>query len=205
MKSYLTLLFLLFSGRLLSQQNLCKALSAVNKTQEVNDTYITYLLKGDNYFIEYGNKNFKRIIPDTFNCSDLYEPGIPQLAWSNKNYIGLSISGGTYSFSTIVAPLNNKDSIKWIDGYLIDTTNTVFMTFERDDSLAVHLKINNINSKSHKDYLLNEYCCCAIIDECLDYSETHLLGYNYKKGTLIIYFRDYYKKGKTKQLTFQIN
>ena len=89
--------------------------------------FLKYVCKGENMFIEYGNRNFKKIMNDTFPCTDPYV-GIPRLWWDNKDFICLRFGCGSPCWGAKILPLMEKDTVQtYMYQYGHDENRNVFI------------------------------------------------------------------------------
>jgi hypothetical protein len=72
--------------------------------------FIKYLKEGSRVKIEWGNKTFKRMLKNDYDCEGA-PAWIPTIRWSTSKYIGLRYGCGSPCWGTIILPLNNKDSV----------------------------------------------------------------------------------------------
>ncbi len=164
-----------------------------------NGTFIRYIIKDQKVRIEWGNKKFRRILTNSYEC-DGAPSWVPTIRWSTSKYIGLKYGCGSPCWGTIILPLNDRDSvIERMYDLEKDLKNNkiVYLDYETYDKLIVENfeTGNKINIK----YTFN--CKAAFTGYCID-----TLTIN--NDSLTIRWLDWKDDGKTSIYTtekFKIN
>jgi hypothetical protein len=147
-------------------KNFCNGLIPSYDTLTVNGNFVRYQSMKDSFIIEYGNKNFKRFLPDKYDC-DIADAHMPTLRWENKNFIGLGYGCGNPCSGIIVLPLNSNDNIKWfmyVLAYDFENNLIVYLGNEDYDKLVIE------NLRNGKRRLINfeDSCSSAFWEYCID-------------------------------------
>lgn len=191
MKTFVTIIFTLIT---LIGKSQCDVLNSLNDTTEFEGVTIRYFQVDSTIQIQYDYKGFSKELGDnySFPCDLTYRPGIPRPTWKNENFICFLSGCGTSCFSNYLAPLNNKFEPEYGGQFLIDTTNTIFMSLHLDTATyELFLELKNFTSKkTQKEKFTNIDFPVAIPIEYLDYSSPHENGFTYSDNTLTLYLRD---------------
>ncbi len=149
-----------------------------------NGSFLRYFCEGENMFIEYGNEQFKKIMKDTFLCTDSYV-GIPRQWWDNEDFICLQFGCGSPCWGSNILPLNEKDTVEtylYQYGYDEKRNLIIYLDYEaKKDKPFVVAK--NLKSKGIEK---TEFDACddvAFMGYCID-------SISYKNGELYLQTRN---------------
>jgi hypothetical protein len=120
-------------------QDDCHVWLADSDTTLLNGEFIKYIKKDGKVKIEWGNRTFKRMLKNDYDCEGA-PSWVPTIRWSTSKYIGLKYGCGSPCWGTIVLPINDKDStIERMYDLEIDTLNSrmVYLDNENYDKLIV--------------------------------------------------------------------
>ena len=191
MKTIAVIIFTLSSLIVRAQ---CDILNSITDTTEFEGVTIRYFQVDSTIQIQYHYKGFSNKLGDnySFPCDLTYRPGIPQPVWKNENFICFLSSCGTSCFSNYLAPLNKQFEAEYGGQFLIDTTNTIFMTLHRDTAnLEPYLELKNFTTgETQVERFSDKEFPVAIPIEFLDYSPPHAKGFKFIDDILILYLRD---------------
>ncbi len=148
-----------------SQNKDCISQFSYYDTLSINGNYVKYNLQGNEAQLEYGNKYFKRVLPEKYNCQ-IADAGIPKFKWDNHDFIVLKYGCGSPCWGVLILPLNIKDSIKNIMYDLASdpTNNTIVYLGEPDYN---DLVIENLKLKT-KQMIKIAQCNSAFLGYCID-------------------------------------
>ena len=191
MKTILTIILSLFS---LTAKSQCDILNSIPDTIEFKGVTVGYYQVDSIVQIQYSHKGFSNKLGDrySFSCDLTYSPGVPRPVWKNENFICFLSGCGSSCFSNYLAPLNSEFQGKYGGQFLIDTTNTVFMSLHLDTvTHEPYLELENFSSgQIQKEKFTHEDFPVAIPIEYLDYSSPHEKGFTYSDNILILFLRD---------------
>lgn len=131
-------------------------------TVTVNGNFIKYHINNKMAQLEYGNKNFRKIYPEDFDC-DIADAWVPKLKYDNKHFMLLNYGCGSSCWGLILLPIDSDDKIRNIMydlAYDPETTNLVYTDNE-------NLLIENLSTKEIKSIKLPQYGA-ANMNFCLD-------------------------------------
>ncbi|MCC5919034.1 MAG: hypothetical protein JJU02_17090 [Cryomorphaceae bacterium] len=191
MKTIITIIFSLSSLMVKSQ---CDVLNAITDTTEFEGVTIRYYQVDSTIQIQYDYKEFSNELGNnySFPCDLTYRPGIPRPVWKNENFICFLSGCGTSCFSNYLAPLNDQFEAVYGGQFLIDTTNTIFMSLQLDTvTYEPYLELENFtNGQTQNEQFNRKDFPVAIPIEYLDYSSPHEKGFAYSDNILILYLKD---------------
>jgi hypothetical protein len=101
--------------------------------------FIKYIKEDGKVKIEWGNKTFKRILKNDYDCEGA-PSWVPTIRWSTSKYIGLKYGCGSPCWGSIILPINSKDSvIERMYDLQVDTlgNRVVYLDKETYDRLVV--------------------------------------------------------------------
>lgn len=191
MKTTLATILSLFA---LLVQAQCFVLNSIPNITEFEDVTIRYYQVDSTVHIQYHYKGFSNELGESYSfpCDLKYQPAIPRPVWKNENFICFHTGCGSSCFANYLAPLNNHYKANYGGEFLIDTTNTIFMSIYLDTiSYQPYLVLENFTSgQTQKEQFTRKDFPGAIPIEYLDYSSPHEKGFTYSNNTLVLYLKD---------------
>ncbi|MEM9887417.1 MAG: hypothetical protein AAF849_16095 [Bacteroidota bacterium] len=147
-------------------------------------SFLRYICEGENMFIEYGNKDFKKIMEDTFPCTDPYT-AIPRLWWDNNDFICLRFGCGSPCWGTKILSLNKEDTVQtYMYQYGYDDKRNVIIYLEYEVETDKQLLVaRNLKSKEIKEIEFEACDNVAFIGYCID-------SVSYQRGELFLRTRN---------------
>jgi hypothetical protein len=173
------------------KQEDCHVWLADSDTALSTGEYIKYLKEEDRVKIEWGNKTFKRILKNDYDCKGA-PSWVPTIRWSTSKYIGLKYGCGAPCWGTIILPKNEKDSIvERMYDLQIDTLNNRMVYLDNDsyDKLIVE----NFETGERREFNYKFDCKAAFTGSCID---SLILN----KDMLIIKWVEWSNDGKKKNI-----
>jgi hypothetical protein len=128
--------------------------------------FVKYLKEDGKVKIEWGNKTFKRLLKNDYDCEGA-PAWIPTIRWSTSKFIGLRYGCGSPCWGTIILPINDKDSIiERMYDLKIDTSDTrmVYLDNETYDKLIVE----NFETGQKTNINYKFECSAAFAGSCID-------------------------------------
>lgn len=188
MKTILTILLSLSS---LVAKSQCDVLRSLADTTEFEGVRLIYFQVDSNVQIQYDYMGFSNKLGDefSFSCDLKYLPAIPEPVWKNENFICFLSGCGSSCFSNYLAPLNHKYRAEYAGQFLLDSTNTIFMSLLLDgDTYEPYMELKNFTTgESQKELFSRKEFPGAIPIESLDYSKPHEKGFTYHNKTIYLY------------------
>lgn len=137
--------------------------------EEEDGSFLKYICRGENMFIEYGNLNFRKVLKDTFLCGDLYV-GIPRIWWNNEDFICLRYGCGSPCWGSIILPLNEKDTIEeYMYQYEFDGKRNIIIYLnyeeERDQPFLI---ARNLESNRTEEISFESCFNAGFMGYCID-------------------------------------
>lgn len=131
--------------------------------------YIAYERFDDynKYQISWGNKNFKRSLPDTFYCEAPLGT-LPQFEEENKNYVVTKFWCGTSCWGSIYLPLNATQPVRRIYyDYVNDLDHDLVASLGLEETKSF-IAIHNLKTSNEIRFKMEVPCESAIPTYCLD-------------------------------------
>jgi hypothetical protein len=102
-------------------------------TTTANGNFIMYHVANKTATIEYGNKSFKRSLPDKYDCQ-IADAWIPHFEWDTHDFMVLKYGCGSPCWGILILPFDS----------IIPVRNLMYeMAFDSANNLVVYLDCNN--------------------------------------------------------------
>lgn len=187
MRTLLTLAFLFVADLGFSQ---CAVLNHINDTIQLDGVTIYYTQRDTMVDVVYDLGHNPKTIPGlAFRCNQTYIPSVPHPVWKNQGFVCFRSGCGTSCFGHYLVPLSGRDTVLVGGDFLIDTNQTIFMSFYRDTTTYdpyLYLK-NYSTGNSQRVNLSRKLIWTTIPMESLDYNSSHALGFHYQNHELTLY------------------